>query len=176
MNTTLLKEFHKRISRENCVDEIDDLEIRCLFTGRAIDGRNKTTIISLNECMPQFDAISLHNLGGGGDKIYKILWIIDMTIDYIYWDQFVKLTNDIPTVFTCECRNLRTGVREITPIFNIGRLCRGSWEYSIDSYNIMTNFKWGSMKVLVGKENCKIRIRIEDVVVENNHKIEVKRE
>ena len=165
MNNRLLKEFYKRASCEEIGSIDDELEIGCLFAGREIDGENETTILPLNEFMPKFDTISLHNLGGDGDKIYKILWLIDMTINYNDWYRFVDLTNNISSVFVCECRNLQTGFRNIIPIFNIGKLIRGSWEYSIDSYNIMTNFKWGSMKTFVGKDICKIRIRIEDVVV-----------
>ena len=162
-----LKQFYKRVScgetRENVGE--DDYEYKCIFTGRYIDNKNNTAILPLNEFMPNFDSISLHNLGDVGDKMYKLLWIIDMSLNYSDWLLFVELTNNMPLIFTCECKDLKNGIRRFMPIFDMGRLGRGSWEYSIENYDVMTNFKWGSVKVLVNREICKIRIRIEDVVV-----------
>ena len=167
MSREILKQFYKRVScgdTQMIIDE-DNCEFKCLFTGRCIDNKNNTTILPLNEFMPNFDLISLHNLGDICDKMYKLLWIIDMSLNYSDWLLFVESTNNVPPIFTCECKDLKTGVRRFVPIFDMGRLGRGSWEYSIENYDVMTNFKWGSVKVLVNREICKIRIRIEDVVV-----------
>ena len=167
MNSDNLKRFYKRACCDNVHGNIDEdiCEFKCLFTGRRVDNKNNTTILPLTAFMPDFNSISLHNLGGDGDKMYKVLWVIDMSLTYSDWLLFVELTNNMPPIFTCECKNLRTGARRLVPIFDMGRLGRGSWEYSIENYDVMTNFKWGSVKVLVNRKICKIRIRIEDVVV-----------
>ena len=96
--------------------------------------------------------------------VYDHMYASHMILEYDKWLRFVNFTKMFNCVFTCESKNARTGVKKLIPIFGITSLVRGSWEYSIESYHIMSGFKWGTLRSFVGKEQCKLRIQIEDVV------------
>ena len=161
----LLEEFYTRlVGKDNVWDNGDKYETTFLFTGRDIDNSGIITVISLNDFMPTFNSITLDILGNVDDKRYKNLWTISMVLVYDNWLKFVEFANKTNIVFTCERKNTRTGARKLTPIFYTGSLMKCPWEYSIDSYNIMSGFKWGTLRVFVSKEICKIRVQIEDTV------------
>ena len=162
----LLEGFYTRlVSKDGLGEDSDDkYETTFSFTGRDLDNSGLITVISLNDFMPIFDSITLDVLGNIHEKRYKNLWTISMILTCDNWLKFVEFTNKINTVLTCERKNIRTGARKLIPIFYMGSLVKGPWEYSIDSYNMMSDFKWGSLRVFVSKEICRIRIQIEDVV------------
>ncbi len=159
----MIIDFYTRLVGK--VDEdVGECEITFSFTGRDNDKPESTTVLLLNGFMPTFDDMTLHVLGDKNEKKYKNLWTISMVLSYDNWFKFVSLANKMNMIFTCEKKNLRTGSRNLFPIFHIGCLFKGPWEYTINSYCILHNFKWGSLRTFVTKQGCRIRIQIEEPV------------
>jgi hypothetical protein len=129
-----------------------------------IDGSRGVMILMLKPSLPKFKNITKHVLGDIKDKRYKILWTINMVISKEKWKSFSGLTHKMSMYFTCETRDELRGERLFTPLFQMGKMMKKDWGYSLENMEPGNIFKWGSMKVINLHDEVLLRFVIEDVV------------
>jgi len=120
-------------------------------------------ILLLKPFLPKFKNITKHVLGDITDKRYKNIWTINMTLSKENWITFSDLTHKTSMYFTCETRDDLTGERIFTHLFQMGKMMKKGWEYSLENMEPGNIFKWGSMKVIILHDEVLLRFVIEDV-------------
>lgn len=147
--------LHSRLPDEN--------RITFSFTSTRLINETYVIILLLNSFLPKFKNITKHVLGDIKDKRYKIIWTINMTLSKASWVKFSELTHKTSMYFTCETRNVTSGERLFTPLFQIGKMTKKGWEYSLENDDLGYRFKWGSIKVIILPNEVLLRFVIEDV-------------
>lgn len=132
------------------------------FTSRQLIDESYVTLLLLNKFLPKFKSITKHVLGNIKDPVYKIIWTLNMTLSKENWVKFSELTHQMGMYFTCETRDILSGERLFTPLFQIGKMMKRSWEYSLENNDVGHVFKWGSIKVIILQDEVLFRVVIED--------------
>ena len=141
----------------------DGNRITFSFTSTQIIDNSYVMILLLKSFLPKFKNITKHVLGDISDKMYKNIWTINMTLSKANWITFSELTHKTSMYFTCETRNVISGERLFTPLFQIGEMMNRAWEYSLENDDLGYRFKWGSVKVIILPSEVLLRFVIEDV-------------
>ena len=156
-----IDEFYSRVHSKLSGGNI----ITFSFTStQIIDESHGVMILLLKPFLPKFKNITKHVLGDIKDKRYKILWTINMVISKENWISFSELTHKMSMYFTCETRDELMGERLFTPLFQMGKMMKKGWEYSLENMEPGNIFKWGTMKVIILHDEVLLRFVIEDVV------------
>jgi len=56
-----------------------------------------------------------------------------------------------------------SGERTIASLFQIGKMMKRGWEYSLENNDVGHVFTWGSIKVIILPDEVLFRVVIEDV-------------
>ena len=153
-----MDEFYARVNSKHAKGD----RVTFSFTSRQLIDESYVTVLLFNPFLPKIKTITKDVLGDINDPTYKIIWTFNMTLSKPNWTKFSELTHKMSIYFTCETRDVLSGERTIAPLFQIGKMMKRGWEYSLENNDVGHVFTWGSIKVIILPDEVLFRLVIED--------------